>query len=152
MLARAGWTPDRRIDPIRITDALKQAGFDVLPIQTEFLTTYGGITLNNCSPRPRSDNTLSFDVLTVLAKLGKSYADLLTVYEAPDSGLACSLIGMTSPKYAAPFITDDDAILMLSETGTVYATVGFGDYLVGRSPDEAIDRICRELPWESLPD
>ncbi len=139
VLARAGWTPDHKVDISTFKQVLEQEGYEVFEQVELFLKRYGGLkSLNIHEDAKETSRPFHFNPVKAVNALYQEKVEYF--YESKIGGKLC-VIGEAY---------DDHLILMMDKDGNIYG--GYEEFLacIGHSAEEAIETLVQGKELKEL--
>jgi hypothetical protein len=124
--------------------ALTGAGYEVFPVQLDFLAEFGGLRI------VISETTvIRFDVTDLIGPfVGRCQDEGLDSENMERLGIHWSFVGLIRSNDLKPRMAEGDMILMITGSGLLYC-VGEGfESVIGQAGEDALDNLCKGL-WNS---
>lgn len=136
-LKNSGWSPERRVNIASELDQLNSQGVKINQFAIDFISSFNELSIT--FPKRTANNTHTY-IFNIKSSIEEYHTDIREVHERIIQSTLCP-IGISK---------DRMVVLLIAETGKVYASVDTSLEFVANTYQEALIKLNRNEPFIDL--
>ncbi|MBL8635086.1 MAG: SUKH-3 domain-containing protein [Myxococcales bacterium] len=136
-LKNSGWSPERRVNIASELDQLNSQGVKINQFAIDFISSFNELSIT--FPKRTANNTHTY-IFNIKSSIEEYHTDIREVHERKTQSTLCP-IGISEDKMV---------VLLIAETGKVYASVDTSLEFVANTYQEALIKLNRNEPFIDL--